>query len=452
MKFRLGGPMLGLAIGFACASVCLAQDQLAPSTDDPSPVTFNEHVAPILFQKCAECHRPGEVAPFSLLSYADAAKRATMIRDVTSKRLMPPWKSVAGHAEFVGERRLTDAEIQTFARWVEQGKLEGDAEDLPREPEFPAGWTLGEPDIVLTMGEEFDVPADGPDVYRNFVFSLDVAEGKYIKAAEFRPSNRRVVHHAVLSVDRTGESRKRDDADPAPGYEGSGNPDGQIFPGCMATWTPGRDPVPLPEELSMPWQKGADVVLQLHLHPSGKTEVERSSVGFYLTDEPPERSMADLLLIDTKIDIPPGEKAYRTRAELTLPIDVELVGIFPHMHLIGRTFEVTAYPKDGAPRSLLRIDDWDFNWQTYYQYVVPTKLTAGTRVVMEAVHDNSAENDFNPNQPPKRVVWGEETTNEMSLAFLQVMPVREKEFDELGAGKRGNKLGVIRAKKRSKAP
>jgi hypothetical protein len=441
---------VGLTTLLAWHRVCRAED--APATGDAESVTFNKHIAPILFQKCAECHRPGEVAPFSLLAYADAAKRATMIQDVTSRRIMPPWKSVEGHGEFVGERRLTDEEIDLFARWAEQGKPEGDAADLPEPPRFSEGWTLGEPDIVWTMPEEFEVPADGPDVYQNFVFKLDVPEGKYIKAAEYRPSNRRVVHHAVLSVDRTGDARKRDEADPAPGYGGSGTPDGQIFPGCMATWTPGRDPVPLPEELSMPWQRGSDVVVQLHLHPSGKTEVERSNIGFYLTDQPPQRSMADLLLIDTKIDIPPGEKAYRTRAELTLPIDVELVGIFPHMHLIGRKFEVTAHPKEGEPKSLLRIDDWDFNWQTYYQYVVPAKLRAGTRIVMEAVHDNSAENEFNPNQPPRRVVWGEETTNEMSLAFLQVMPAREEEFDRLRVGGRGNKLGVIRAANADRSP
>lgn len=443
---------LSAAALFGWHDACDAQDQSAPAQRDAAPVTFNEHIAPVLFRRCAECHRPGQVAPFSLLTYEDAAKRATMIREVTSSRRMPPWKSVEGHGEFVGERRLTDEEISLFARWVEQGKARGEGTIPPQTPDFPEGWALGEPDIVWTMPEEFRVPADGPDVYQNFVFPLDVPKGKYLKAAEFRPSNRRVVHHAVLSVDRSGDARKRDEADPAPGYGGSGTPDGQIFPGSMATWTPGRDPVPLPEGLSMPWKSGSDVVLQLHLHPSGKTELERSSIGFYLTDQPPQRSMADLLLIDTNIDIPPGEKAYRTRAELTLPIDVELVGIFPHMHLIGRKLAVTAHPKEGQSRSLLRIDDWDFNWQTYYQYAAPAKLPAGTRIVMEAVHDNSAENEFNPNQPPRRVVWGEETTNEMSLAFLQVMPVREADFDKIRAGGRGNKLGVIRAEKRDAAP
>jgi hypothetical protein len=272
------------------------------------------------------------------------------------------------------------------------------------------------------------------------------SKGKYIKAAEFRPSNRRVVHHATLTSDATGRARRRDEADPAPGFEGGGgNPPGQLLPGSLATWTPGRDPLPLPEGIAMPWKPGADFALQLHLHPTGKPELERSSVGFYLTDEPPRRSLVDLILIDMKIDIPPGERAYRTRAELTVPIDVEVVGLFPHMHLIGREFRVTANPPRGEPSSLLRIDDWDFNWQTYYQHAAPVRLAAGTRIVMEAVHDNSADNIRNPSRPPQRVRWGEQTTDEMALAFLQVMPVHEEDLDKLAPPGRSSKLGVIRA-------
>jgi hypothetical protein len=203
--------------------------------------------------------------------------------------------------------------------------------------------------------------------------------------------------------------------------------------------------MPLPDDLTMPWKPGADFALQLHLHPSGKPEVERSSVGFYLTDQPPRRSMMDLLLIDMRIDIPPGERSYRTRAELTLPIDVEVLGTFPHMHLIGREIKLTAYPPHGEPVSMLRIDDWDFNWQTYYQYAAPVKLAAGSRVVMESVHNNSAENIRNPSHPPKRVKWGEQTTDEMSLAFLQVMPVREEDFNQLARPGREGQLSVIRA-------
>lgn len=432
------------AAAFALLLSCAAQGE--PGT--PAAVTFNKDIAPVLFRQCVECHRPGQVAPFPLLTYADAKKRAKMIQSVTSEHIMPPWKSVEGHGSFVGERRLSAAEIDLIGRWMAQGKPEGDAGDLPAPPQFTEGWKLGPPDIVVKMPEPYEIPAEGRDIYRNFVFTLAIPEGKYIKAAEFRPSNRRVVHHAELCIDVTGRARKQDDADPAPGFAGTSTPPGQLFPGSMATWTPGRDPLPLPEGVSMPWKQGADFVMQLHLHPSGKPETEQSTIGIYLTDEPPRRSMVDLLLIDMKINIPPGESAYHTRAQLTLPIDVETVGLFPHMHMIGREFKVTAYPPQGDPFPLLWINDWDFNWQVYYQYAVPMKLTAGTRVVMEAVHDNSADNIHNPNQPPKRVTWGEQTTDEMSLAFLQVMPMREEDFAKLRVNEQGGKLGVIRAVER----
>jgi hypothetical protein len=434
---------LALAILLGGFRTCSAHDQPGATADDAAAVTFNKHIAPILYRHCAECHRPGEVAPFSLLNYDDANKRATMIQTVIAEHVMPPWKSVEGHGTFVGERRLSASEIDLISRWIEQGKPKGDAQDLPAAPQFTDGWKLGPPDIVLTMDKAYDIPAEGRDIYRNFVFKLDIPKGKYLKAVDFRPSNRQVVHHAQLCIDASGDSRKEDEADPGHGFPGVGNPPGQLFPGSLAVWTPGHDPVPLPDGMSMPWTADADFVLQLHLHPSGKPEKEQSSVGFYLTDQPPERSMVDLLLIDMKLDIPPGEREYRTRADHVVPVDVEVVGMFPHMHMIGRDIKLTAYPPKGEPISLLWIDDWDFNWQTYYQCATPVKLAAGTRVVMEAIHDNSADNIRNPNQPPRRITWGEQTEDEMSLAFMQVMPVHEEDFDKLGV-RRGGKLGVIR--------
>lgn len=409
-------------------------------------VTFNRDIAPILFQSCAKCHHPGEVAPFSLLTYRDTQRRAEQIREVTQDRYMPPWKSVKGHGSFVDERRLTAAQIELIGQWVEQGAVEGDAADLPPTPKFENGWKLGPPDIVITMPEEYSIPAAGPDIYRNFALPLEIPEGKFIKAVEYRPGNRRVVHHAAMSMDATGIAHKKDEEDPEPGYPGSLVLPGQLFPGSLAAWTPGRDPLPLPEGLSLPWKSGAYLLLQLHLHPSGKPETEQSSVGFYLTDEAPQRSMIDLLLIDPKIDIPAGESAYHTRDEVSIPIDMEAFGIFPHMHLIGRELKVTAFPPgDAEPIPLLWITDWDFNWQNFYQYKEPLRLPAGTRLVLEAVHDNSAENFSNPNHPPKRVTWGEQTTNEMSIAVLQLVPVKEEERGELQSINRRRLLGGIAA-------
>jgi mono/diheme cytochrome c family protein len=401
-----------------------------------TPTTFNKHIAPIVYQHCADCHHPGEVAPFSLLSYADVRKHAAQIKDVTRDRYMPPWKSVEGHGQFLGERRLKQDEINLIARWVEEGAAEGDAKDLPPAPTFRDDWKLGKPDIIVTMPEPYRVRADGSDDFRNFVFDLNVPAGKYIKAAEFHPSNRRVVHHAALMIDTSGEARKKDQDDLGPGFRGAALP-GPLLPGCLATWTPGRDASPLPAGLSLPWTQGNGLILQLHLHPSGKPELEQSSIGFYLTDEPPRRSMVDLLLIDTKIDIAPGERAYSSRDEFTLPLDVEVLGVFPHMHLIGRDIKITAQlPGQKEAMSLLWINDWDFNWQGFYQYVTPVKLPAGTHVVMETIHDNSAENIRNPNNPPKEMKWGEQTTDEMSLAILQLVPRHEADRDKLASHRR----------------
>jgi mono/diheme cytochrome c family protein len=422
---------------------CDASEPTAASA--ASSVTFNKDIAPIVFRNCAGCHRAGEVAPFPLLSFSDAQRRAKQMQVVTNDRLMPPWKGVEGHGRFVGERRLSSDEIDLISRWVEQGAREGDASDLPAAPSFAEGWKLGEPDIVLTMDQPYEVPADGPDVYRNFVLSLSVPPGKYIKAAEYRPSNRRVVHHAALAVDSTGKARREDEADPLPGSRGSLTLPGQLFPGSMSAWTPGRDPLPLPDGLSMPWKPGADLILQLHLHPSGKPEQEQSRIGFYLTDQPPQRSMVDVVLIDRKIDIPPGERAYRTKDEFTIPIGMEAFGVFPHMHMIGKDMKITAHPPAGDPFSLLWINDWDFNWQNFYQYEPPVKLTAGTRIVMEAVHDNSAENFRNPSNPPQRVTWGEQTTNEMSAAILQLVPVNASELGTMRQAHSKRILGGITA-------
>jgi hypothetical protein len=408
----------------------------APGTSTDPPPTFNKEIAPIIFKQCADCHRSGEVAPFPLLSYSDVRKHAKQIEAVTRDRFMPPWKSVEGHGQFTGERRLKQEEIDLIARWVENGAIEGEARDLPPTPAFSEGWKLGKPDIIITMPESSRVKADGPDDFRNFVFDLNIPQGKYIKAAEFHPSNRVVVHHAALMIDASGEARKKDKADPDPGFQGAALP-GPLLPGSLATWTPGRDPSPLPASLSLPWTSGNGLILQLHLHPSGKPESEQSSIGLYLTDEPPRRSMVDLLLIDTKIDIPPGERSYTSRDEFTLPLDVEALGIFPHMHLIGRDIKVTAQlPGQSEPLSLLWINDWDFNWQGFYQYATPVKLPAGTHIIMETIHDNSVDNVRNPHNPPKRMKWGEQTTDEMSLAILQLVPSQEKDRDKLAAHRR----------------
>jgi mono/diheme cytochrome c family protein len=409
-------------LGGIVALIWTGTSAAAEAPYQPRPkgtLTFTRDIAPIVFAHCAGCHRPGEVAPFSLLSYRDVQKRATQIQRITERRIMPPWKPVAGHGEFRNVRRLSNDEIGIIKQWAEEGATEGDAKALPPAPKFVSGWQLGKPDLIVTMHKPFTVPAEGRDIYQNFVLSLTIPAGKYIRAVEYRPSNPRVVHHAGMAFDTTGKVRAQAGSDPAAGFAQT-SLSGQLLPGNTSFWVPGKDSQPLPDGFALAWPKGADLILQLHLHPSGKAEVEQSSIGFYFTSTPPRRQMSQLIVGENNIDIAPGDKAYRLRKEMTVSADVEVHGLFPHMHLIGKEIKVTAVRPDGSKQVLLWIEDWDFNWQNFYEYVKPVPLPKGTKLVLETIHDNSAENPHNPSSPPRRVRYGEQSFDEMALIFLHV--------------------------------
>lgn len=422
---------------FAAIVFVLAASQSRAVT--PS-ITFNQHVAPLVYAHCSACHRPGQVAPFSLMDYHEVSKRAEQIADVLEQRIMPPWKPVPGHGEFSNGRSLSKGEIELVRRWVDQGAREGFGA-APPAPKFAEGWELGTPDVIVKLPAEVKVPAEGRDIYLNQVMPLSVPEGKYLRAAEFHPSNRRVVHHALLYSDTTGKARERDEATPEPGFVAV-TPPAKLLPSTMSIWTPGRRPLPLGDGLSLPWPKGAELVVQLHLHPSGKPEVEQSEIGFYFTDEPPRRSLLGVALIDRRIDIPPGEKAFKTSDSCVLPIDLEATSIFPHMHMIGKQIRVTATLPDGTVRDLVRIDDWDFNWQDLYEFAEPVRLPKGTKLELVGIHDNSADNPHNPKNPPERVRWGEETFNEMSIAFISFTAVRESDLGTLRKS-RGHRVSAV---------
>ena len=385
-------------------------------------ITFNKHIAAIVWSNCVKCHRPGEVAPFSLTSYGDVAKRAELIVEVTARHAMPPWKPVAGLREFSNGRRLTDDELGLIRSWAKAGAPEGDARDLPPLPKFTDGWQLGPPDAIVEMPEAAEIPADGRDIYLNVLLPLKVPTGKFIRAVEFHPGNKRVVHHAVLFYDTSGESRKRDEAEQGLGFR-AGTPPGKLLPGTLPIWTPGRNPLPLADGFAMAWPDKAELVLNLHLHPSGKPETERSTVGVYFTDKPPTKSFVDFMMIDKKIDIAPGDKSFKTHAERMVPVDLDLHSIFPHMHIIGKEMKLAAEYPDGKKETLFLIDDWDFNWQDAYEFAKPIRLPRGTKLTLDGIHDNSSDNPQNPSSPPIRVRWGEQTLDEMSLAFLNLVPV-----------------------------
>ena len=380
--------------------------------------TYNKDVAPILNTQCAECHRPGEVAPFSLLTYQDASKRASLIAAVTAKRFMPPWKPELGFGSFQHERRLSDEQIAVLAAWAKAGAPEGDAKDRPAPARFTDNWQAGEPNLVLKAGNGFTVPADGPDKFQCFVLPLKLEQDSYIRTAEFRPGNRRVVHHGVIYVDENGVAGRLAANSPDGSYACFGGPGFQTT-GILDGWAPGSIIQPGDPNLSIPVKKGANLVVQVHYHPSGKAETDISSVGVTFSG-PPTRGRTSLLMVNTNIDIAPGDSNYIVKSTLTLPREVEVSAIFPHAHWLCKDMKVDARLPDGQLQHLIWINDWDFNWQGAYHYTKPVSLPKGTHVDMVYTFDNSAKNVRNPSNPPQRVRFGEQTEDEMAVAFLTV--------------------------------
>jgi mono/diheme cytochrome c family protein len=387
--------------------------------------TFNKDIAPILYENCATCHRPGQVAPFSLLTYSDAAKRAGLIAAVTAKRYMPPWKAEEGYGHFQDERRLTDAQIAAIGEWARNGAPEGDPKRKPAAPQFASGWLAGKPDAVFTVPEPFHIAADGRDVFQCFVIPLNFTSDRYVKNVEFHPGNSSVVHHALFFLDTSGAARQLDAATPEPGYRCFGGP--QIQPsGGLGGWAPGATPEPLPAGLSRTVGKGADLVIQIHYHPSGKPETDQSSIGLTFGDAP-DKGLAGMTVGTRKIDLAPGDAHQVVTDWALVPEDADLIGITPHAHLLCKEMQVDAHLPDGKTEPLIRINDWDFNWQGQYRYAAPVHLPKGTRIEMRYVYDNSSSNPHNPSNPPRRVTFGEQTTNEMALLFLEVVLPRPED-------------------------
>lgn len=395
-------------------------------------VTFYKDVAPILYSNCAACHRAGQAAPFSLLDYADVRKRASDIAKLTRQRLMPPWLPEPGHGAFADERRLAQTQIDVLQQWAADGAPEGNPSDAPPRPRWVEGWQLGAPDLVVRMLQPYELAADGPDVYRNFVVPAALNKRRFVRAVEFRPGNAAIVHHAFIKVDRTGESRRLDEQDPEPGFSFMVTPTGaQIPEGHFLSWTPGRVASTEREDLAWPLDPGTDLVLQLHLRRSGKPETVQSEVGLFFTDRPPTQTPFSLLLTSRAIDLAPGAKDYQITDSLQLPVDVEVLAVLPHAHYLGREMRALAVLPNGATNSLLLIKDWNFNWQTDYRYANPVFLPKGTMISMQFAYDNSADNIHNPNQPPKRVTYGPQATDEMAELWLQILPRRREDFRAL---------------------
>ena len=388
-----------------------------PAPKAPAQPTYAKEVAPILNRACVACHQAGEVAPFSLAGYDNAKRWSAMAATVTKTGQMPPWKAAPGYGEFQHENRLTPEEVQTLANWAAAGAPRGKGA-LPPAPRPPVGgWTLGKPDLTVQARSEYRLDAEGADVYRNFVIANPSDKELWVRAMDVHPGNKRVVHHVIVFLDagHRGQKLAAANKDGQDGYTSAGGGVGFAPSGALGGWAPGVRPYETPQGEAYRVPAGADLILQVHYHKSGKPEADATQVGLYLAKEPIQREFRLAWIANPWINIPPGDKAYAARQEITLPLDATLHTVMPHMHLLGRSMKARLVRPDGTVVPLIDVPDWDFNWQLVYALKEPLKAPAGSKVIVEATYDNSPGNPHNPTTPPRRVRWGEETTDEMFL-------------------------------------
>ncbi len=407
-------------------------------------ITFNNRIVRLFQAHCQVCHHPGEVAPFSLMDYASAKPWARAIKQATASRSMPPWKPVPGHGQFVGERRLDEAEIDLIARWVDAGAPEGDPSDLPEPLVFNEQWTLGQPDLVLEVPEYTPDP-NVEDDYRCFSVPVPTDAAKSIVKVEVRPGNRRIVHHVILYGDPTNRSEALEAAagDGAPGYECFGDP-GYDFEGTLGVesliqggWAPGYRPQVLPAGSGYYLRAKARIAVQLHYHPDGTPQTDQTRIGLYFAEQRTAENVLVLPVVNRDFTIPAGADNYEVTAEFPDAatratfsglnailggslFPVQTISVLPHMHLLGKEIRMDKISAAGAETPMVYIDDWDFDWQDWYTYVDPVLLDLSDTLRVRAWYDNSAANPRNPNNPPQPVGWGDRTTDEMCLVFFLV--------------------------------
>lgn len=391
------------------------------------PVTFSRQIAPIFYKNCSGCHHVGGAGPFSLISYADAKRWGKLIATVTQRRYMPPWLPEPGFGDFADSRRLPDESVALIKAWVESGMPQGNAAEAPRPPVFPKEWQLGQPDLVLEVETAITVPAEGTDLFRNLILPVPIEQTKYIRAMEIRPGVAKVVHHANVLIDRTASLRRQHAADWKQGIPGmeitvdsgeSFDPDSHFL-----FWKP--DSPALVEPEGLPWRldPGNDLILNMHLKPTGKPETVLGSIGLYFTDAPPTAHPILLQLEhDGALDIPAGDPAFVVEDQLTLPVDVDVLGVYPHAHYLGKRMEGYALLPSGEKKWLVLIADWDINRQAVYRFRQPLFLPKGSVLHMRYTFDNSEANIRNPSSPPVRVKAGNRSVDEMGHLWLQVLP------------------------------
>jgi copper type II ascorbate-dependent monooxygenase-like protein len=385
-------------------------------------VTFYRDVASIMRQKCAQCHRPNDVAPFVLLTVDDAQTWAQDIRASVANRTMPPWKPVPGYGEFRDSFGLTDDERQTILNWVDQGAQPGDPADLPDLPPPPeAAWQLGQPDMVLTM-PEYAPPARSRDTYRCFVLPTGLDANVFVSAMQALPGARQEVHHVLVFIDQFDESDKLDGKDGQPGYDCFGGPNVNVGIGfILGGWAPGVRTRNLPDGIGVLVPGKARLVLQVHYHPNGLAVTDKTQIGLWFA--PPDsvsKRLVNLPILNDGFKIPAGASDYQVIAQQVVPpfLSGKAIVVAPHMHLLGRKIQVEVVDPDGTHRPMIYIDNWNFNWQGFYTFTDAVRIPGNAKIVVTANYDNSENNPLNPNNPLKTVGWGEGTEDEMCLAIV----------------------------------
>jgi hypothetical protein len=396
----------------ACLAVTAVGISRSSAGNNAAP-TFTKDVAPIFFKNCAECHRPGEVAPMSLMNFKEVRPWAKSIREKVVSREMPPWHADPAHGAWSNDKRMSQKEIDTITAWVDGGAMEGDPKDMPAAPKFAKGWQIGEPDITFQMPEEFTVPAEGAVPYMYFTVPTNFTEDKYIAAMEARAGDLSVVHHIVVYVRDPKEkaSRKQD-----------------IGTGLLGALSPGNTPFIASPGTAKLIKAGSNLVFQMHYTPSGKVTKDRSIIGLKFAKSPVNKVITTTAAWDARFEIPPNAQNHEVRAYYNVEEDIDIISLMPHMHLRGKDYTYIAHYPDGRQEILLSVPRYDFGWQVYYYPVKPLRMPKGTKIETIAHYDNSTRNAQNPD-PSKPVHFGEQTWEEMMNGFFDFVPANQ------GAGK-----------------
>jgi len=419
---------LPVLAGIGIVSALLSASGAAQGPGPDSTPTFTRDVAPILYANCVTCHRPGEIAPMSLISYQESRPWARAIATKVRDGVMPPWHADASPGTFSNERRVTAAQKDLLERWANAGAPEGDSKDLPARPTFAEGWRIGKPDAVFEMAEDYAVPARGTIQYEHFYIPTNFKEAKWLKAIEARPGNRAVVHHILVFYEAPPDE-PRGAPVVQPNREDSQIPRVVREPGLrpvqntglptrlLATYAPGTDPQVFPSGTAVRLPPGGTLHLQVHYTANGTASTDRSKVGMIFESAPPTEEIRPSQFINAQFTIPAGAANKEVSTDLAFLQDATVWGLFPHTHVRGKRWSYTLELPDGTKQALLSVPKYDFNWQTYYMFKEPIRVPKGARIVSTAWYDNSTANRSNPD-PSIDVKWGDQTWEEMQYTGI----------------------------------